>query len=47
MKQDKFRELQLKKLMTISKSKYYMLKINHSKIFEEVDFEQADGNVEI
>ena len=33
--------------MTVSKSKYYMLKINYSKIFEEVNFEQADGNVDI
>ncbi len=32
--------------MTVSKSKYYMLKINYAKIFEEVDFEEADGNVD-
>ena len=33
----------MKKLMTIAKSKYYMLKINYIKIFEQVDFEEADG----
>lgn len=37
----------MKKLMTVSKSKYYMLKINYAKIFEEVDFEEADGNVDV
>lgn len=47
LKQEKFRELQMKKLMTVSKSKYYMLKINYAKIFEEVDFEEADGNVDV
>lgn len=30
--------------MTVAKSKYYMLKVNHSKIFEKVDFEEADGS---
>ena len=34
----------MKKLMTVAKSKYYMLKVNNSKIFEKVDFEEADGN---
>jgi hypothetical protein len=34
----------MKKLMTVAKSKYYMLKVNYSKIFEKVDFEEADGN---
>lgn len=34
----------MKKLMTVAKSKYYMLKVNYSKIFETVDFEEADGN---
>ena len=24
-----------------------MLKINYAKIFEEVDFEEADGNVDV
>jgi len=33
----------MKKLMTVSKSKYYMLKVNYQKIFEEVDFEIADA----
>ena len=28
--------------MTVTKSKFYMLKINYSKIFKLVDFEQAD-----
>ena len=36
------RELQMKKLMTVTKSKFYMLKINYSKIFKLVDFENAD-----
>ena len=44
--QEKDRELKLKKLMTVAKSKYYMLKINYSKIFEKVDFEAADGSFE-
>jgi len=34
----------MKKLMTVAKSKYYMLKVNYSKIFERVDFEEADGS---
>lgn len=34
----------MKKLMTVAKSKYYMLKINYSKVFERVDFEEADGS---
>lgn len=33
----------MKKLMTVTKSKYYMLKINYKKIFDEVDFEVADN----
>jgi hypothetical protein len=40
---EKVNELKLKKLMTVSKSKFYMLKVNYSKIFEQVDFESADG----
>jgi len=32
----------MKKLMTVTKSKFYMLKINYSKIFKLVDFENAD-----
>jgi hypothetical protein len=32
----------MKKLMTVTKSKFYMLKINYSKIFKLVDFEKAD-----
>ena len=43
---EKQRELQLKKLMTVSKSKYYMLKVTNPKVIEEVDFEQADGEVQ-
>jgi len=41
---EKKRELKMKKLMTVAKSKYYMLKVNYSKIFEAVDFEEADGS---
>jgi len=37
---EKVRELQMKKLMTVTKSKFYMLKINYSKIFKLVDFEK-------
>jgi len=33
----------MKKLMTVSKSKYYMLRVNYKKIFDEVDFELADS----
>jgi hypothetical protein len=44
LKVEKERELKMKKLMTVAKSKYYMLKVNNSKIFEKVDFEEADGN---
>ena len=29
----------MKKLLTVSKSKFYMLKINYSKIFKDVDFD--------
>jgi hypothetical protein len=29
--------------MTVAKSKYYMLKINYSKVFEKVDFETTDA----
>jgi hypothetical protein len=29
--------------MTVAKSKYYMLKVNNPKLFEQVDFEAADG----
>jgi len=32
----------MKKLMTVTKSKFYMLKINYSKIFKLVYFENAD-----
>ena len=32
----------MKKLMTVAKSKYYMLKVNFKTIFDEVDFELAD-----
>jgi hypothetical protein len=32
----------MKKLMSVTKSKFYMLKINYSKIFKLVDFESAD-----
>jgi hypothetical protein len=39
-------ELKMKKLMTVSKSKFYMLKVNYSKLFEQVDFEQADGSAD-
>ena len=30
--------------MTVAKSKYYMLKVNYAKVFERVDFEEADGS---
>lgn len=43
-KEEKVRELKMKKLMTVAKSKFYMLKINYPKIFETVEFEQADGS---
>lgn len=39
---EKKRELQLKKLMTVTKSKYYMIKVNFKAIFDQVDFEVAD-----
>jgi hypothetical protein len=32
-------ELQIKKLMTIARSKYYMLKVNHPKLAEIIDNE--------
>ena len=38
------KELKMKKLMTVAKSKYYMLKVNHSKVFEKVDFEAVESN---
>ena len=41
---EKVNELKVKKLMTVSKSKFYMLKVNYSKILEQVDYEQADGS---
>ena len=34
-------ELKMKKLMTVSKSKYYMLKVNYSKVFEQIESEDA------
>ena len=46
LKRDKARELKMKKLMTVAKSKYYMLKVNYAKVFEQVDFEAADGSVD-
>ena len=46
MDQEKKREFQMKKLMTVSKSKYYMMKVNYKAIFEEVDFELADQSHE-
>ena len=42
-KNEKARELQMKKLMTVTKSKYYMLKVNYNSIFTQVDFEQSDN----
>lgn len=38
-KEEKLRELKMKKLMTVAKSKFYMLKINYPKIFEAVEYE--------
>lgn len=32
-------ELQIKKLMTVARSKYYMLKVNHPKLAEIIDNE--------
>lgn len=32
--------------MTVSKSKYYMLKVNFKQIFEQVDFETSDMSME-
>ena len=37
----------MKKLMTVAKSKYYMLKVNYAKVFERVDFEEADGSFDL
>ena len=37
----------MKKLMTVAKSKFYMLKINFPKIFEAVDHEEADGSYDL
>ena len=37
------RELQMKKLMTVGKSKYYMLKINYKSVFDQIDSEIADN----
>lgn len=42
-KNEKARELQMKKLMTVTKSKYYMLKVNYNSIFTQVDYEQSDN----
>jgi len=36
-------EKDLKKLLTIAKSKFYMLKINFPKIFENIENEVADS----
>lgn len=44
-KEDKVREMKMKKLMTVAKSKYYMLKINYPRVFEYIESEQADGTV--
>ena len=46
-KEEKVRELKMKKLMTVAKSKFYMLKINFPKIFEAVEYEEADGSYEL
>lgn len=46
MNKMKQNELQLKKLMTVSKSKYYMLKVSFKQVFEQVDFETADLSME-
>lgn len=38
-------EMEFKKLVTITKSKFYMLKINYPKLFEEIskgDFDSED-----
>ena len=32
-------QLQLKKLMTVAKSKYYMLKVNYASLAEQIDNE--------
>ena len=42
-KQEKVRELQLKKLMTIAKSKFYMLKVNYPAIFDKVEADSIQG----
>lgn len=36
---DPHNELQIKKLMTVARSKYYMLKVNHPKLAELIDNE--------
>lgn len=36
-------EKDYKKLLTIVKSKFYMLKVNFPKEFESIDYEIADG----
>lgn len=36
-------EKDFKKLVTVTKSKFYMLKINYPKAFDEVNYELADS----
>jgi hypothetical protein len=39
LKQEKARELKMKKLVTIAKSKFYMLKVSYPKVVEQVSDE--------
>jgi len=44
--QEKVRELKMKKLVTVAKSKFYMLKVNYSAIVEQVSNETGSPPVE-
>lgn len=45
-KQERDRELATKKLMTVANSKWFMMRVSYAKLFESIDFEQADGKVD-
>ena len=36
---EKKREFATKKLMTVANSKWFMMRVNYQKLFEEIDFE--------
>lgn len=44
--QEKVRELKMKKLVTVAKSKFYMLKVNYSAIVEQVSNEAGSPPAE-